>query len=283
MHQGGRAAAVEVDRALRAQRDHHLGELGHREAAVDARAAAVTGDGHDEVVCDPERRTGMPALRDVGVELPGTGREALAVVLPVEGDLAARDEQRPGLDEVSRRRRRRVLARDEVELLALDRHARPARGVRRRNRLVVHRATVDPELAERAIGVSHEEAADDRLVDVVRGAPDVQALRAGEVHHAHTRRRAWVPDGIERGHVTVGELVAPQQVLDPVSCRPAAHGDIQPCPEPAYAALPGFDFPNLEDAGRPPLDTPARRIPGRPPSWKAAGIEAGHRTETEQP
>ena len=189
MHQGGRAAAVEVDRALRAQRDHHLGELGQREAAVDARAAAVTGDGHDDVVRDPERRTGMPALRDVGVELPGAGREALAVVLPVEGDLAARDEQRPGLDEVSRRRRRRVLARDEVELLALDRHARPARGVRR-GIGSWSPGSVDPELAERARG-PHEEAADDRLVDVVRGAPDVQALRAGEVHHAHTRRRAW--------------------------------------------------------------------------------------------
>ncbi len=51
----------------------------------------------------------------------------------------------------------------------------------------------------------------------------------------------------------------------------------------AYAALRGFDFPNLEDAGTHPLHTPARRIPGRRPSWEGAVIEAGHQIETEQP
>ena len=56
MHEGGRAAPVEVERARGAELDHHLRKLGHRETAVDARASAVAGNRHQPLLGDPERR-----------------------------------------------------------------------------------------------------------------------------------------------------------------------------------------------------------------------------------
>jgi hypothetical protein len=44
MYEGGRASTVEVDRALCPELDHHLGELDHRQASVDVRAAPVACD-----------------------------------------------------------------------------------------------------------------------------------------------------------------------------------------------------------------------------------------------
>ena len=104
MHERGRAAAVEVDRALGAELDHHLGQLEHREPGVDAGAAPVAGDGDHVAGADPQRRARMAAVGDVGVELPRAAREALAVVAGVERDRAAGDQQRPGLHEVAARR-----------------------------------------------------------------------------------------------------------------------------------------------------------------------------------
>ena len=103
MDERGRAAAVQVDRALRAELDHQLGELVHREPAVDGRASPVAGDGDERVPRDTERGARVPSVRDVRVELPGAGREALAIVSGVEGDRAVRDEQRPGLQQVAPR------------------------------------------------------------------------------------------------------------------------------------------------------------------------------------
>ena len=48
-------------------------------------------------------------------------------------------------------------------------------------------------------------------------------------------------------------------------------------------ALSGFDFPNLENAGWPPLDPPAYRTPGPLAEQEAVRIEQHPRTGTEQP
>jgi len=53
---------------------------------------------------------------------------------------------------------------------------------------VRHGSSVDPELAERPIRVAQEEAGDDRFLDAVPPAPDVQPLGPGEVDDASARR-----------------------------------------------------------------------------------------------
>src|SRR3954470_18497221 len=62
MDERRRTAAVEVDGALGAEVDHHLRELGHRQAGIDPRAPAVAGQGDDVLAADAQRRPRMPAL-----------------------------------------------------------------------------------------------------------------------------------------------------------------------------------------------------------------------------
>ena len=99
-------------------------------------------------------------------------------------------EQRPGLEQIPRRGRGRgrALARTRPSApLAAGRHdaARlgpydPAIGSCGAG------APVEPDLAERPVRVTQEEAADDCLVDAARDAPDVQMLRLREMD-ARTR------------------------------------------------------------------------------------------------
>jgi hypothetical protein len=91
----GRAAAVEVDRALGAKLDHHLRELEHGEPAVDVRAPAVAGDCDERLPRHPEGGARVATVGDVRVELRGARGEALPVFAGVEDDLPAGDEQRP--------------------------------------------------------------------------------------------------------------------------------------------------------------------------------------------
>ena len=44
VHEGGGAAAVEVDRVLGSERDQQASQLGQAESGVDARPAAVAAD-----------------------------------------------------------------------------------------------------------------------------------------------------------------------------------------------------------------------------------------------
>jgi hypothetical protein len=92
MDESGGPTAVEVDRALGPELDHHLGELDHRQASVDVRATTVAGDRHDRLLRDPECGARVATLGDVGVELPCPGREALAILSAVEDDDPAGDE-----------------------------------------------------------------------------------------------------------------------------------------------------------------------------------------------
>jgi hypothetical protein len=112
-----------------------------------------------------------------------------------------------------------VRPRHEVGLVPGDHHAGPRRRVGGYDRLARDRAATDPELAERPVRVPHEEPADDRLVDVVRRAPDVEPFRLGEVGGADAGGRTRVAHGIDRGRVAVGERLPPEEVLDPVHPR----------------------------------------------------------------
>jgi hypothetical protein len=216
VHERRRAAAVQVDGPLGAELHHHLGQLRHGQAAVDARAPAVAGDRDDELGRDADRRPRVASVRDVGVELARAGGETLAVRVAAEHDRAVANEQRTGVHEVAGRLRGRVLPCGDANCSTLDDYATAAGGIRREDRLVGNRPARDPELAERAVRVAHEEAADDRLVHLVLRTPDVEPLGAGEMHDPDPGGGARMPDRVQGRHAPVGELVPPEQVLDPV-------------------------------------------------------------------
>jgi hypothetical protein len=216
MDEGGGAAAVEVDRALGAELDHHVGELEHGEAAVDVGAPAVARDRDQMLFRDPERGARVTPVGDVRVELPGRRREALAVVLAVEDDPPAVDEQRSRLHEVAGRATRRGSSRHESDGAVVDDDAGAALSVRRGDGLVARRPAVDPELAERPVGVAQEEAADDGLLDPVPPAPHVQVLGAWEMDDANACRADRVPHRVHRRDLPVRERVPPEQILEAV-------------------------------------------------------------------
>ena len=178
MDERGRAAAVQVHRHAAAELAHHAGELEHRQPGVGPAAAAVA-DEHDQVLLgDPDRGARVAAVGDVGVELRGPGGEALAIGA-VERDLAVRDEQRAGLEQVALRPLGQRAARRDLEPAVgrVQRRAQVAVGAdERRPRDVLAGA---PDVAQRPERVAQVEAADDRLADVVLVAPVVQAARPG--------------------------------------------------------------------------------------------------------
>jgi len=219
VHQRGRAAAVEVDRALGAQLDHHLGELEHRQSSVDVRAPPVARDRDERLARDAERSARVAPVADVRVELPGTGGEALSVVVGVEDDRAVEDEQWSSLHEITGRLWRSRVPLHELNGPVVDQDAAATRGVRRRDRLVTHRPAVDPELAERPVRVAEKEAPDDGLLDGVLSTPYVEALRPREVDDTSARGSPRIANGVQRRHLAVGQGVAPEQVLDPVLRR----------------------------------------------------------------
>jgi len=90
---------------------------------------------------------------------------------------------------------------------------------------VLDRPPVDPELAEWSIGIAEKEAADDRLVDAVGHAPDVQAARLGKVHDPGSRRRTWKPNAVDGRDVAVRERLPPEVVLDGGRRRHSPRGD----------------------------------------------------------
>src|SRR4051794_8815428 len=96
VHECRRAATIEVDRVPRAERQHQPCEFAEFEAGVDPGATAVTADGQELPVADAERAPRMASEGDVGVELPGARREALAVTV-VDDDPAIAHKQWAGL------------------------------------------------------------------------------------------------------------------------------------------------------------------------------------------
>ena len=137
--------------------------------------------------------------------------------LRVERDLAVADEHGAGMDEVAARCCRRLLACHDSDVLAVDDDAGAARAVRLRDRVVGHRATLEPEIPEGPVRVTEEEAPDDRLVHLVLRTPDVEPFRNRKVRDPDAGRRARVARRVERRHATVGERPPPEQVLDAVT------------------------------------------------------------------
>jgi hypothetical protein len=108
------------------------------------------------VVAEPERRPRMTVLGDVRVELLSGGCEAFVIGLGAEDDGPLRDEQWARLQEVAIGTLGRALARDDPNAIDVAHHAGTARGVGLGQRFVTDSATGGPDLAERAIRVTHE-------------------------------------------------------------------------------------------------------------------------------
>ena len=209
-----------------------------RLTALSAPSSTITSasSGIDSPPSTRERRPSHATARTKSAEIPSAARGCRPSVMsesncpapaenPSRSSLGSKttgavaDEQRPRVHQVSLRRVGRLVAWSEADVPALDDHAGAAGSVRVKDLLVGHGAATDPEIAQRAIGIAKEEAADDRLVDLVPRAPDVEPLGAREVHYPGAGRTARVPDRVEGRHLAIGELVPPQQVLDPVRHR----------------------------------------------------------------
>src|SRR5690349_18969715 len=93
------AATVEVDRVTSTEGHEQPGELVEEQAGVHARAPPVAADREQLAVAHAERAARVALGGDVGVELPGAGREAL-VVARLHGAPVA-NEQRPGAHQVA--------------------------------------------------------------------------------------------------------------------------------------------------------------------------------------
>ena len=159
---------------------------------------------------------GWRPLGDVGVELARGGGEALVVLGAVERDPAAGDEHRPGLDEVARADVAQLRARRDADPAVARVQRRAARPVRRGERLGRERSAARHDVAERAERVAQVEAADDRLLVPVLAAPVVEAARLAEELHARPAAVERMADGVDRGPLAVGEVVAPEAVGDAV-------------------------------------------------------------------
>lgn len=99
-HERRRPASADVDRG--AELEHQARELGQRQAGVVARAP-VAGDREDQAAADAERSARVAPAGDVGVELTLPCGEPLRVAAGTNDAAAARDEQRPRLEQVAAR------------------------------------------------------------------------------------------------------------------------------------------------------------------------------------
>lgn len=205
VHQGRRATAVQVDRVRGAERDQQAGKLSEVEAGVDAGAAPVAADREQLIVVDTESAARMALGRDVGVELPSACREALAIVV-VDDHAATGNQPRARLDQVPGRSHRDLPAgRKNQVAIRLDVHAAACRPEWRGDRLVRDQAAIDSHLPERPPRIANEEAGDNRLGSVVRGAPVVKPLCLLEARHPHPRRAPRMDDHVDRRLPAVGQ------------------------------------------------------------------------------
>ena len=156
----------------------------------------------------------MAADGDVGIELPRSVREALAI-LAVDQRAPARHQQRAGLEQVARRIVGKLLAARDADA-AVDVHASALGPPRRGDRLVADDRAVHPHLAQRAIRVAQEEPRDERLGLVVGGAPVIEAPRLSEHHHPQGRRGKRVPGEVDGGVQPVAQADAGELVCDVV-------------------------------------------------------------------
>ncbi len=215
VHEGRRAAAVEVQRVGGAQREQRPGELAERHSGVVARAS-VARDRQHAVTRDRERGPWKAPVRDVGIKLMGRGGEPLPVLSVNVGGAALRNQQRARLQKVTGGVVGELVARADPQAsrLGVDArsHVAPWR-VEGHGRL--HRAA-HPDMPERHALRSQEEPADHGVAHAVVAAPAHE--RRGLLEHHHPRRHAA------------------QVVAGDVQRRPRAVG--QPDPGPAEPRAP---------------------------------------------
>src|SRR6476659_5842137 len=273
MHQRRGTASVEVDRALGPELDHQFGELAHRQPSVDVRAASIAGNRNQPPLPDSERRTRMAADRDVRVELRHISREAFAVVIPVEHDRPVSDEQRAGLQQVALRPRRGRGTLTQTHHPVVDDDSTSRWPKRPGYRLMARRPSVDPQLAQRPVRIAQEEAADHRLFDAVRHAPDVQPLRARKMQYANGCRRARIAHAAHRRHVPIRTRLPPEEILEPVGHRPRIYprqtsSDPRPTWSPPRSPRPGNGRRTRSLTGSPNVGEAVRPCPT--PGWRTS-------------
>lgn len=148
VHEGGRAATVEIDGFLGAERDHEPGQLAELEPAIDPRAAPVAAHREELGLADPERAARVAANRDVGIELRRARGKALPVFAIHQG-AAPGHEQRPGLHQVAGGVAHEPLASRDADA-AVNVHASALLTPRWSDGLVLHDIPTYAELSERA-------------------------------------------------------------------------------------------------------------------------------------
>src|SRR6478735_1079825 len=109
----------------------------------------------------------MAAYRYVRVELRHVRGEALAVLVGVEDDRPIGDEQRPCLHEVARRPRRASRTLDQPYCSVVDDDGAAQGAIRPGDRLMAGGPPLHPQLSERSVRVTQEEAPDDGLPEAV--------------------------------------------------------------------------------------------------------------------
>ena len=174
-------------------------------------------------LADAERAGGSALRRDVGVELPGAGGEALAVL--------AVDDERPPLTAGPAWTRSPPGRRASAGAARAGRRRRRGRGAPAAHGGRSARARPGrrrPNLAERPVRVAHEEAGHDRLGMAVRGAPEVEPLRLREADDAHPRRAARMADEVDRRLEPVSEPRARVRIRRPE--RPEQDSNLRPTP-----------------------------------------------------
>src|SRR4051812_258469 len=219
--EGGRAAAVKVDRLASPEGHEQSRELAELKPCIDPRAPAVATDGEQLIVADAQRAARVATDGDIGVELRRAAGEALPV-LAVDQRASLADQQRARLDEVS--------ARGGVEFAPgrepnrpVDVETPPPCAPRRGDRLVRDGRAADPHLAERSVRIAHEEPRHDRLRMALGRAPMIQPGRLGEADHGQARARERMTYEVHGGLVAVPGTESQQLVLDAVGHRAQAY------------------------------------------------------------
>ena len=148
-----RAAAVEVQRAARAEPDaaRRASSPSVSPASSSWRPSQATASRW--VGGERERAARVAAVGDVGVELVRARGEAL-VVAAGQRARAVAHEQRAGLEQVAGRRGRQVGPAGDRDAVRAGVHARAQRVPRRVERHVVDRLAGDPQLAERRVAAA---------------------------------------------------------------------------------------------------------------------------------
>ncbi len=153
----------------------------------------------------PRRRARVAPRRDVGIELVGAGREALGVVACVDEDPTVARQHRPRLKDVSRGRVAELAPRREPDL-AVDVETGSLHVPRRVERHVRHGPAVDSQLAEGCAVGADEEAADDRVGNVVLGTPFLEGCGWFERDHSGAHTGAVESRDVERRPPSVRKL-----------------------------------------------------------------------------